>query len=117
LIIGCDSKYGFVRWLLNETESESQSDSAIGVYEAGEYEAGEGAFAHLYTVAELTALIKEVGCEIVETASTPTLIDSWEQSGYPEEKQEKLKALELKVCTIPELLGMGHHLFCVARKT
>lgn len=117
LIIGCDSKYGFVRWLLNETESESQSDSAIEVYEAGEYEAGEGAFAHLYTVAELTALIKEVGCEIVETASTPTLIDSWEQSGYPEEKQEKLKALELKVCTIPELLGMGHHLFCVARKT
>lgn len=116
LIIGCDSKYGFVRWLLNETGPASQLDSAIDVYEAGEYEAGEGAFARLYTVAELTALIKEAGCEIVEIASTPTLMDSWEQNLYPEEKQEKLKALELKVCTVPELLGMGHHLFCIARK-
>ena len=116
LIIGCDSKYGFVKWLLNETESESQLDAAIDVYEAGEYEAGEGAFARLYTVAELTALIEEAGCEVVEIASTPTLMDSWDQSTYPEAKREKLKALELKVCTVPELLGIGHHLFCVARK-
>ncbi len=116
LIIGCDSKYGFVRWLLNETEPESQLDSALEVYEAGVYEAGEGAFARLYTVAELTALIEEAGCEVVEIASTPTLMDSWDQSTYPEEKREKLKALELRACTVPELLGIGHHLFCVARK-
>jgi hypothetical protein len=86
------------------------------VYEAGEYEAGEGAFVHLYTVAELTALIESAGCEIVEIASTPTLLDAWEQSTYPEDQQEKLKALELRVCTVPELLGTGHHLLCVAMK-
>jgi len=49
LIIGCDAKYGFVRWLLNETESEGLLDVAVDVYEAGQYEAGEGAFARLYT--------------------------------------------------------------------
>jgi ubiquinone/menaquinone biosynthesis C-methylase UbiE len=116
LIIGCDSRYGFVRWLLNAADSDSQLDSAVEVYEAGEYEAGEGAFVHLYTVAELTALIESAGCEIVEIASTPTLLDAWEQSTYPEDQQEKLKALELRVCTVPELLGTGHHLLCVARK-
>jgi ubiquinone/menaquinone biosynthesis C-methylase UbiE len=117
LIIGCDSKYGFVRWLLNAADSDDQLDSAVEVYEAGEYEAGEGVFARLYTVAELTDLIEGAGCEIVEIASAPTLLNAWEQSTYPEDKQEKLKALELRVCTAPELLGTGHHLFCVARKT
>jgi ubiquinone/menaquinone biosynthesis C-methylase UbiE len=116
LVVGCDSKYGFVRWLLNETEAESQLESTIEVFEASEYEAGESAFAHLYTVSELTSLIKAAGCEIIEIASTPILVDSWEQSSYPQENREKLKELELKVCTVPELVGMGHHLFCVARK-
>lgn len=116
LIVGCDSKYGVVRWLFNESQSENQLEAAREVYEAGEYEAGEGTFARLYTVNELTALLKNAGCEIVEVGSTPILINSWEQSSYPKEKQEKLKELELKFCTIPELLGIGHHLFCVARK-
>jgi hypothetical protein len=69
------------------------------------------------TVAELTRLLENAGCEILEMASTPTLVDSWDQSTYPEELQSELMGLELKVCTIPELLGTGHHLFCVARKT
>lgn len=116
LIIGCDSKYGFVRWLLNETESKSLLDVAVDVYKAGQYEAGEGMFARLYTVAELTALIEDAGCEVVEVASTPTLLDTWAQNEYLEKERERLKALELEVCTAPELLGMGHHLFCVARK-
>ena len=115
LIIGCDSKYGFVKWLLSE-HSEDHLDEAIEVYEAGEYEAGEGVYAHLYTAAELTNLLGQAGCTLLELASTPTLMDSWDQSTYSEEKQQKLKALELKVCTVPELLGAGHHLFCVARK-
>jgi ubiquinone/menaquinone biosynthesis C-methylase UbiE len=113
LILGCDSKYGFVRWLLSE---EGQLESAKEVYESSEYQAGEGAFARLYTVNELTALIKEAGCEIIEVASTPILVNSWEQSSYPKENQKALKELELKFCTVPELLGTGHHLFCVARK-
>jgi ubiquinone/menaquinone biosynthesis C-methylase UbiE len=121
LIVGGDSKYGFVKWMMNDhsecqLDIESRLDAAIGVYEASEYEPGEGARAHLYTVAELTGLLKEAGCEILEVASTPTLVDSWDQSTYPEGKRNELMALELKVCTIPELLGMGHHLFCVAGK-
>lgn len=121
LIIGCDAKYGFVKWMLGDhgecqLDPECRLDAAIKVYEASEYEPGEGARAHLYIVAELTGLVQEAGCEILEMASTPTLVDSWDQSTYPESKRNGLKALELKVCTIPELLGMGHHLFCVARK-
>ena len=116
IIIGCDSKYGFVRWLLNESEPEDQLEIATEVYEAGEYEAGEGAFARLYTANELTTLLKNAGCEIMEIGSTPVLINSWEQSSYPKEKRQKLKELELQFCTISELLGTGHHLFCVARK-
>ena len=121
LIIGCDAKYGFLRWLLN-THREGRPpgddflDEAVKVYEASEYEAGEGAYAHLYTALEFTRLLEQAGCAILELASAPTLVDSWDQSAYPEERREKLKALELKVCTVPELLGIGHHLFCVARK-
>ena len=121
LIVGCDSKYGFVKWLLSDhneyqPDLESRLDTAIEVYEASEYEPGEGARAHLYTVAELTRLLEEADCEILEMASTPTLMDSWDQSTYPEDKRNELKALEPKVCTVPGLLGIGHHLFCVARK-
>ena len=93
LIIGCDSKYGFVRWLLNETDSDDQLDAAQAVSEAGEYEAGEGTFARLYTAAELTALIEAAGCEALEIASTPILVDSWDQSSYSKDKREKLKEL------------------------
>lgn len=113
LIIGCDSRYGFVRLALNECQLSL--DEVARVYEESRWQVGEGACAHLYTVAEITGLLKEAGCEVLEVASTPTLMD--ESSKCPEEKQEELKALELKVCTVPELLGMGHHLFCVARKT
>jgi ubiquinone/menaquinone biosynthesis C-methylase UbiE len=116
IIIGCDSKYGFVRWLFNEVEPEDQLEITAEVYEAGEYEAGEGIFARLYTASELTTLLKNAGCEIMEVGSTPILADSWEQNSYPKEKQQKLIELELKFCTLPELLGAGHHLFCVARK-
>ncbi len=115
LIIGCDSKFGLVRWLLS-SDSIKNLEDAIEIYETSQYEAGEGAYARLYTPAELTALLEAANCEILEIASTPTLINGWDQSDYPLEKQEKLKALELRACTVPELLGAGHHLFCVARK-
>ncbi len=114
LIIGCDSKYGFVRWLLNQDQADL--DQVMQVYAANEYEAGEEAYAHLYTVAELSGLLQAAGCQIAEMASTPTLVNSWDQSEYPKEKREPLKALELEVCTAPELLGVGHHLICVAKK-
>ena len=113
LIVGCDAKYGFIRWLL----SDGHLEDALSAYEVSQYEAGEGAYAHLYTVAELTQLLTEAGCEVLEIASTPTVVDTWEQNGYSPEQWQKLKALELQVCQVPELLGVGHHLFCVARKT
>ncbi len=112
LIVGCDSRYGFVRWLLGRGHWEE----AVQVYRAGQYEAGEGAYARLYIVAELTGLLQEAGCDILEVASTPILVDAWEQNAYPEDRWRELLALELSVCTVPELLGVGHHLFCVARK-
>jgi ubiquinone/menaquinone biosynthesis C-methylase UbiE len=116
LIIGCDSRYGFVRWFLNQTASESGLETAREILEAGEYQAGENVSARLYTVDELTTLMRAAGCEIIEVGATPILVDSWDQSSYPEENRQQLKEMELKFCTVPELLGMGHHLFCVARK-
>src|SRR5512141_374727 len=67
LIMGCDSKYGFVRWLVNG----HQLAEACAVYEASQYEAGEGAYARLYTATELTQLLTEAGCQILLIASTP----------------------------------------------
>ena len=113
LIVGCDSKYGFVRLHL----SRGLLDEAIQVYEMGECVDGMGARTRLYTVDEMTGLLQEAGCELLEIASTPTFTDTIDQSMYDEQdKWNKLKALELAVCTAPELLGMGHHLLFVARK-
>jgi hypothetical protein len=114
MIVGCDSKYGFVRFHL----SQGHLDEAVSIYETSEYQAGEGAYARLYTVAELTGLLEGAGCEVLEVASTPTLMTSFGQNMYGKDEGEwkKLKALELQVCTVPELLGTGHHLFCVAKK-
>lgn len=98
--------------------SGGRLDEAMRMYEASECEVGEGAYARLYTVAETGGLLEEAGCEVVEVASTPTPMASFGQDMYceEEEKWRKLKALELRACTVPELLGMGHHLFCVAKK-
>lgn len=115
LILGCDSKSGFVKWMLRGDNPGDLAD-ALEVYETGEYEAGEGAFAKLYTPAEFSALVEQAGCEILEAASTPTIIDGWEQDAWPVDKREMLLRLELELCTRPDLLGVGHHLFCVARK-
>jgi ubiquinone/menaquinone biosynthesis C-methylase UbiE len=115
-IIGCDSKYGFVRWLLSETGSESPLDAAEETYRNGEYEAAEGVTARLYTVTELTRLVETAGYEVLTMASTPILFPSWHQDTYPEKDREELMQLEMEMCTKPELLGMGHHLICVARK-
>jgi len=114
VIIGCDSKYGFIRLHL----SGGNLDVAVSMHETGQYEVGKGAYSRLYTVAELTGLLEGAGCEVLEVASTPTLMVSWGPNRYGEDQEEwrKLKELELEVCTVPELLGMGHHLFCVARK-
>jgi SAM-dependent methyltransferase len=113
LIIGCDSKLGFMRMKL----ANGLLDEAIEIYKESECYCGMGPRTHLYTVDEMTELLEEQGCEVLEVASTPTFADTIDTGLYLERgKWEKLKELELEVCTKPELLGMGLHLLFVARK-
>ena len=113
LVIGCDSKYGFVRLHLRQ----GLLDEAIDVYRSGECDSHMGLRTHLYTADEMKELLEKSGCEVLEVASTPTFTDTIDRSLFAEPEQwEKLKALELQVCTLPELLGMGHHFLFIARK-
>jgi ubiquinone/menaquinone biosynthesis C-methylase UbiE len=114
LVVGCDSKYGFMRLRL----SQGSIDEALAIYETGESYCGMGPRIHLYTVGEMTALLESAGCNILEVASTPTFSDTIEKSLYTSslKKWEQLKTLELEICKTPELLGMGLHLLFVAKK-
>jgi SAM-dependent methyltransferase len=116
LIIGVDSKLGFVRWLLSEGRPGDLMDAAAEVYREGQYEAAEGVFARLYTASDLSRLVRDAGCDILLMGSTPTLLSSWDQDDFPVAQRPALIALEREVCTEADLLGAGSHLFCVARK-
>ena len=114
LVIGCDSKLGFVRMKLRQ----GALDEAIEILETSETTCGMGPRTHLYTVDEMMDLLEERGCQVLEIASTPTFADTIDLGPYKEDadKWQRLKRLELKLCTRPELLGMGHHLLFVAKK-
>ncbi|MFC2037549.1 class I SAM-dependent methyltransferase [Chloroflexota bacterium] len=116
LIIGCDSKLGFMRLKLGQ----GLLDEAIDIYRTGATYCGMGPKTHLYTVPEMGTLLQDHGCDLLETASTPTLADAIDRQVYrayhEKGEWEKLKSLELEICTRPELLGMGLHLLFVARK-
>jgi ubiquinone/menaquinone biosynthesis C-methylase UbiE len=114
LVIGCDSKLGFMRMKLGQ----GLLDEAVDILEASETYCGMGPRTHLYTVNEMTELLEERGCRVLEVASTPTFSDTIDVGLYKEDTDEweKLKRLELELCTRPELLGMGLHLLFVARK-
>ncbi len=114
LVIGCDSKLGFMRMKL----SQGLLEEALEIHETSQCYCVMGPRTHLYTVNEMTALLEEHGCEVLDIASTPTLTDTFDTGAYMEDEQKwaKLKALDLELCTRPELLGMGLHLLFVARK-
>jgi ubiquinone/menaquinone biosynthesis C-methylase UbiE len=113
LIIGCDSKLGFMRMKL----ARGLLEEALEIQEVSECYCGMGPRTHLYTVDEMAELLEGQGCEVLEVASTPTFTDTIDASQYLEaQKWAELKALELEMCTSPELLGMGLHLLFVARK-
>lgn len=113
LIIGCDSKYGFMRLRL----SRGLLDEVLAINGTSETYCGMGPRTHLYTVDEMTTLLEQGGCEVLKVASTPTFTDTIDQSMYyGEQEWQKLKALELEVCTKSELLGMGLHLLFIAKK-
>ena len=117
LILGFDSKYGAIRHYLRY--QDDLLDDVANMYETSEWSSlgDDNVKSHLYTVAEVEDLAENVGCEILELASTPTIINSLDESKYREPKKwQKLKNLELKACTQPELLGIGSHLLCVAKK-
>ncbi|MFN2270914.1 MAG: class I SAM-dependent methyltransferase [Anaerolineae bacterium] len=119
LIIGCDSKCGFIGLHLRN----NLLDKAIEISKTSECYS-VGARTHLYTIEEMTKLLESAGCEILEIASTPTLADTIDKHAFFAElseeafqdKWKKLKALEMQLCTRPELLGVGLHLLFVARK-
>ena len=113
LIIGCDSKLGFMRMKL----AQGIPDEAIEIHQTSETTCGMGPRTHLYTVEEMAGLLEGHGCRVLEVASTPTFTDTLDLALYAdEERWEALKRLELEFCTRPELLGMGLHLLFVARK-
>jgi ubiquinone/menaquinone biosynthesis C-methylase UbiE len=114
LVLGCDAKFGFMRMKL----AQGGLDEALDILETSTSTCGMGPRTHLYTVDEMTTLLKERGCPVLEVASTPTFGDTMDLDGYTADadRWEKLKRLELALCTRPELLGMGLHLLFVARK-
>jgi len=113
LIIGCDSKLGFMRMKL----AQGLMKETLNIYETSTCRCGMGPRTHLYTVDEMTDLLVAQGCEVLEIASTPTFADTIDTSPYIEQRQwARLRALELEMCTRPELLGIGLHLLFVARK-
>jgi SAM-dependent methyltransferase len=113
LVIGCDSKLGFMRMKL----AQGLLEEALEIHGISECHCGMGPRTHLYTVKEMVELLEEQGCEVLEIASTPTFADTYDTSQYVGQQEwAKLKALELEMCTRPELLGMGLHLLFVARK-
>jgi ubiquinone/menaquinone biosynthesis C-methylase UbiE len=113
LVISCDSKYGFMRGSL----SQGLLDEVIAINASSETYCSMGPRTRLYTVDEMTAVLQTAGCKVLEVASTPTLAATIDRSLYSDEAEwQKLKALELEICTQPELLGMGAELLFVARK-
>lgn len=113
LVIGCDSKLGFLRMNL----ARGDLDEALRIWESSETTCGMGPRTHLYTVDEMTGLLEAQGCTVIEVASTPTFADTIDRELYADPGAwERLKRLELEACTQPELLGMGLHLLFVAQK-
>lgn len=115
LIIGCDSKLGFLRNCL----SNGDLNEAIAIMNNNQTRCGMGIDTYVYSVEEMTHLLRNNGCEILEIASTPTFTDTLlpkMKNKYKTEKWSELKKLEMELCVIPELLGVGSHLLFVARK-
>lgn len=113
LVIGCDSRLGFLRLKL----AQGEIDEALAIANSPECVCGMGPRTHLYTVDEMTGLLEATGCDVIEVASTPTFVDTIDADLYSAPGEwAKLTALELEMCTRRELLGMGLHLLFVARK-
>ncbi len=113
LIIGCDSKYGFMRLYLKDGNLKE----AIKINKTHETYCGMGPRTHVYTIDEMKKLLEKNGCKVLEIASTPTITDTIDKKQlYESKKWAELKKLEMKICTKPELLGIGNHLLFIVKK-
>ena len=113
LVIGCDSKYGFMRLYLKDGDLKE----AANINKTHETYCGMGPRTHVYSIEEMKQLLEKNGCEVLEIASTPTITDTVDRKQFYEPKKwAKLKKLEMEICTKPELLGIGNHLLFIARK-
>jgi ubiquinone/menaquinone biosynthesis C-methylase UbiE len=114
IIIGCDSKYGFIGSRLRE----GRLDEAIKIQRTGNcLDDWASIPTHLYTVNEMIELLMKNDCKIIEVASTPTFSETFDYGLFREKRGwNKLKKLEMDLCTCPELLGIGDHLLFVAKK-
>ncbi|MGB2964035.1 MAG: class I SAM-dependent methyltransferase [Anaerolineales bacterium] len=113
LILGTDSKYGFLRLRLAEGKIKEAREILI----TNTTYCGMGPKSHLYTVEEMLSILERNGCQLLEVASTPSLSDTIDVTSFRDTKHwDRLKELELKICTIQELLGVGLHLLFIAQK-
>jgi hypothetical protein len=97
--------------------AQGKIEEAQEILRTGEIYCGMGPRTHLYTVSEMGSLLEQNGCKLIEVASTPSLTDTVDVAQYAETGQwEQLKALELEICSKPELLGVGLHLLFIAQK-
>ena len=113
LIIGCDSKFGFMALSLRAGDL----DEAIRINRTQQTHCGMGPKTHVYDITEMKRLLEKNGCKVLEIASTPTVADTVDQGLFREPKEwAKLKKLEMEICTKPELLGIGNHLLFIAKK-
>ncbi|MBN2053170.1 class I SAM-dependent methyltransferase [Candidatus Woesearchaeota archaeon] len=111
LIIGCDSKYGFMRQSL----AKGDLKEAISINKTHETYCGMGPRTHVYSIDEMKKLLQENGCAVLEIASTPTITDTVEKKPFYS-RWLSLKKLEMELCKKPELLGIGNHLLFIAKK-
>jgi SAM-dependent methyltransferase len=113
LILGGDSKYGFLRLRL----AQGKYEEAIEILNTSVTTCGMGPKTHLYTIDEMRTLLEGHRCRLLEIASTPSVSDTFDTSLFIESKLwDELKEIELKICTQPELLGVGLHLLFVVQK-
>jgi len=111
IVLGCDSKYGFMRLYL----SKGNLKETIIINKINETYCEMGPRTHVYSIDEMKRLLMDYGWKVLEIASTPTITDTVEKSKFYS-KWADLKKLEMELCTRPELLGVGNHLLFIAKK-
>lgn len=114
ILIGCDSKHGFAGRSLRKGDLEEFES----IMETGICTDWTGVPTKAFEAKEMEQLLSDNGCQVLEIAGTPTFSDTIDKSIYStHEARKRLLELELRYCRKTELLGMGHHLLFVARKT